>query len=139
MPASSREQRWATPSTSTQVVAALHRRHDGERLPAERQPALAPTESLDLDGDHDPVQLDVVPRCAESADPEPVRLAGETQLDLAADRGVEVRPPPARRTEERGPVDRSEQLVRVERGSHQRDVPVERRQVAARRGQAVQP
>ena len=139
MPASSREKRWATPSTSIEVVAPLHRRHDARTCG--RRSSAGCGRARGARRRRRPRRRRARPRTGRPScrSDGPVRLAAVAQLDRPADRGVGLRRPRLAQPEEGGPVEPGEEVAGVEHGGDQGDVGVPGRQVLVGRREPVEP
>ena len=122
-----------------EVVAALVRRHHGERLVADRQPSPAAAEPLGLHDDSLAVEPDGEAVGTQLAHDDLVGLAAVAQLDRPADRRVGLRAPPLGPAEERRALAGGGERERVEGGHDEGDVGVARRQVAVGGGEPVEP
>ena len=96
MPASSREKRWATPSTSIRWSLPWVEDTTREAAPADREAAAGSPQPLDVDDDRHAVELDLVPGRPDPPDGDAARLPAVAQLDLATDLGVRLRSAAAR-------------------------------------------
>ena len=122
MPASSREKRWATPSTS--IRWSLPWVEDTTlklRPPIVRRLRARPIRSTSTTA-VDAVELDLVPGRPDAPDGDPAGLPAVAQLDLPTDLGVRLGPAAARPAEERGAIERGLELAGVDRGGDEGDV-----------------
>ena len=118
------------------------RRHDGEALAADGEPALQRAEPVDVDVDVPPVELHPVAARADLGDGQPVGLPAVAELDDAPDVVRGAGPPAAGRGEERRPLQRLLGVGDVDRHLDERDGGVaargrRRRRSPVRSSQAV--